>query len=51
MQALFDRLRSGGVPAGVWLVEIEQVRIALRAADDLLLRMYDAIISGLPPLG
>lgn len=36
-------LDERGAPPGVWLVEIEQVRQSLRAADTLLLRIHDAI--------
>lgn len=47
---ILEALRIQGVPQGVWLVELEQVRASLRAADDLLRRIYDAILDGLPPL-
>lgn len=50
LAALLERLRSEGAPQGVWLVEIEQVRAALQGADDLLRRLADAIVNGLPPL-
>lgn len=36
-------LDARGAPPDVWLVEIAQVRQALRTADTLLLRMQDAI--------
>ena len=48
LAAIADRVVAGleerGVPQGVWLVEIGQVRDALRSADVLLLRLQDALI-------
>lgn len=41
---LLERLEERGVPQGAWLVEIAQVRDALRRADSLLRKLEDAII-------
>ncbi len=46
VDALLDRLRSEGAPAGAWLVDIAEVRRALQEADALLRRLQDAIMRG-----
>lgn len=51
LDALIERLRAEGAAAGMWLVDIAQVRKALRDADGLLLKLQSAILSELPPLG
>jgi hypothetical protein len=42
-RSLVDELEARGAPDGMWLLDIAQVRNALRDADRLLLRMEDAI--------
>jgi hypothetical protein len=41
---LIAALEERGVPEGVWLLELEQARLGLRAVDDLLRRLEDAVI-------
>lgn len=41
---LVQRLQAEGAPQGIWLVEIAQVREALRRADQLLRRLSEAIV-------
>ena len=41
---LVRRLEERGVPHGMWLVEIEEMRARLRAIDAQLLRLQDALI-------
>lgn len=50
LDALVERLRAEGAPAGTWLLEIEQAREALRAADSLLRRLSDALVAETSPL-
>jgi hypothetical protein len=42
---LLERLKAEGAPEGTWLLEIDEVREALRQADDILRRLRDAIIT------
>lgn len=46
---LLERLRSEGVPAGMWLVDIARVRQSLQDADSLLRRLAEAILENLGP--
>lgn len=50
LNALMERLRSEGAPAGVWLVEIDQARNQLATIDSLLRRLASAIVDGMPTL-
>lgn len=45
LEALVDRLRAEGVPAGSWLVEIAQARQSLALADSLLRRLAESIVA------
>lgn len=40
----FAMLEMRGIPEGTWLVELAQVRAALRDADDLMRRLEQAVI-------
>jgi hypothetical protein len=51
LDALLERLVAEGAPSGIWLVDIARVRSGLREADALLLKMQNAILAELPPLG
>jgi hypothetical protein len=44
VRELLWQLEQRGVPEGVWLVEIELVRDALRQADRTLTSLHDALI-------
>jgi hypothetical protein len=41
---LLQKLERRGVPEGAWLVDIARIRQELRDADELLLRLQNAII-------
>jgi hypothetical protein len=43
-ETVIAALEARGVPDGVWLIEIEQARLGLKAVDDLLRRLEDAVI-------
>jgi hypothetical protein len=43
-ERVLDLLEQRGVPSGAWLVDIAQVRRALRDADGLLRRLEEAVI-------
>lgn len=45
LEALIERLRTEGAPAGMWLVEIAQARSALAQTDSLLRRLAEALMS------
>lgn len=49
LDALMERLRAEGAPAGVWMVEIAQAREQLATIDSLLRRLASAIVDGLSP--
>lgn len=48
-QELVSALDARGAPRGVWIYDIEQVRGALRDAEDLLRRMEAAVIRAAEP--
>jgi hypothetical protein len=44
VEALIERLREEGAPAGVWLIDITQARRALAGVDDLLYRLEQSLL-------
>jgi hypothetical protein len=50
-EELVDALEERGLPQGLWLVQIAQVRQSLQAADALMRRLETAIIRSATPGG
>jgi hypothetical protein len=48
--ALMERLRTEGAPAGTWLIEISSARSALRLAQDRAAALRDQLDSALADL-
>lgn len=46
LEELLRALDERGVPAGAWVVEIDQARDALAGVDELLRRLRSAILRG-----
>jgi hypothetical protein len=49
VDSIVRALEVRGIPSGTWLVDVVQVRQALRDADDLMRRLEEAIIRAASP--